>query len=840
MTPSQAIRLHLLGVPSIEGPGKDPAGVLSQPKRLALLAYVAVQGGFVRRDLLVEMFWADSNPEKARRALNQAAHVLRRSLGKDVIRSRGNEELGISPDHVWIDVRAFEAAIAGDRREEAVDLYHGELLGGFNADQFSQDFTHWLETERIRLQRAASGAARHLADVAFHAGDLVSAVAWQRRAVNARPLDETLFRDYLALVDEAGDAAMALREFESFRTRLASEYDLEPARETVRLIEMIRSRRPEVTPAGRPASATPADTAAETPAGHSGAEAPSPAAAPPAPSAGESATPGPQFVRTSVRRLPRYLLVGLVMVPLLLVGWLVWDLTVSEPPPGDARSLAVPNRIAVLYFETTGPNAEDIEYIATGLTSRLIEHLLTYPSLDVVPLHVVRAYRGKTVTRDSLRADLRAALYVSGQVTQNNDGALTVTAELLDSNWKLIWSRTLDFDRSDMVSIEKGMIAAITSELPRIGAEIERHELMRDAASDIADEHVFQAITLREKAQGEVGVHRFDLAASLLSSADSLLVLASTDDRQWAKPWIERARVSASRGFFCMYTGTCEPSGAFRKGVDYANEGIAREPDNADAQETKATLLWTMWIYGTSDTTLLIDAEGAASAAIAIRPRSPRAYNLLSKLYAERGRYEQALTAADDALRLDEFMVQEEEILQSGFEAAFNIHRDSIADVYCTRLELLPTVSFRALSCRLQLVAWSDNEVPDIQAAWAAADRFEQSNDAETARAWRPLTELLVATVIAAAADRDASLADSARHLVDRAMGQHSPANDEPLLYGAAAYARLNDGRSAVELLADYLTNGVRARLRTRDRRWFEGLNIADIGPRTLSPRESH
>ena len=76
------IELHALGTLMLT----DPAGgqlrtVLSRPKRVALLAYIAAMSarGAVRRDKIVGVFWPETSDERARNALSQALYVLRRA-----------------------------------------------------------------------------------------------------------------------------------------------------------------------------------------------------------------------------------------------------------------------------------------------------------------------------------------------------------------------------------------------------------------------------------------------------------------------------------------------------------------------------------------------------------------------------------------------------------------------------------------------------------------------------------------------------------------------------------------------------------------------------------------
>src|SRR6184192_3501559 len=122
------IELSMLGRLSLTGAdGREVRGLLGQPRRLALLAYLAAATpqGFHRRDSLLALFWPELDQEHARAALRQALHVVRDALGA------GAEEIGLAFDHVSCDVGAFERAVAVGQFREALDLYRGDLLEGF-------------------------------------------------------------------------------------------------------------------------------------------------------------------------------------------------------------------------------------------------------------------------------------------------------------------------------------------------------------------------------------------------------------------------------------------------------------------------------------------------------------------------------------------------------------------------------------------------------------------------------------------------------------------------------------------------------------------------------------
>jgi len=238
------IELRMLGRLSLTGAdGREVRGLLGQPRRLALLAYLAAASpqGFHRRDTLLALFWPELDQEHARAALRQALHVVRDALGGDAVTSRGDEEIGLDFAQVSCDVAAFERTLRIGQLEEALDLYRGPLLEGFFISD-APEFERWLETERARLQQAAAGAARALAERSESDDDLTRAVRWTRRSIELAPSDEGLVRSLIALLDRQGDRAGALEAYEVFARRVAAEYDAEPAAETRALVAAVRAR----------------------------------------------------------------------------------------------------------------------------------------------------------------------------------------------------------------------------------------------------------------------------------------------------------------------------------------------------------------------------------------------------------------------------------------------------------------------------------------------------------------------------------------------------------------------------------------------------------------------
>ena len=239
------IEFRLLGALHLtDAQGREVQSLLTRPRRLALLAYLAAATPrrLHRRDSLLPLFWPELDQEHARAALRQALHVVRDALGTDVIVSRGDEEVGLDLQLVSCDVVAFDRAVAAGESREALELYRGNLLEGFFIPE-AGDFERWLEAERARLIHAAARCARELLEQSKAEGDVTAAVDWARRAAQLAPHDEELQRRLITLLDRLGDRAGAVASYEEFARRLAADLETEPAAETKAVITAVRARQ---------------------------------------------------------------------------------------------------------------------------------------------------------------------------------------------------------------------------------------------------------------------------------------------------------------------------------------------------------------------------------------------------------------------------------------------------------------------------------------------------------------------------------------------------------------------------------------------------------------------
>src|SRR5579864_5553879 len=259
------LHLSLLGEPIVKH-GEDTL-TFSTRKALALLVYLAVEGGKHTRKTLSESFWPELDAEHGRAALRATLLVLRKLLerchgpGERAHLQVERDTLGLEQDSSLIlDLRLVESAskqvgrggepLAGQAREallaqleQATRLVRGSFLAGFTLRD-SQFFDDWTRQHReywhLRVHQLFDASSR----LYERAGDGERAIASVSRWLGFDPLNEEGYRRLMQLRFSQGDRAGALRAYADCRDVLAGELQIEPEPETVALAKLIRHTAP--------------------------------------------------------------------------------------------------------------------------------------------------------------------------------------------------------------------------------------------------------------------------------------------------------------------------------------------------------------------------------------------------------------------------------------------------------------------------------------------------------------------------------------------------------------------------------------------------------------------
>ncbi|HEV2582711.1 MAG TPA: AAA family ATPase, partial [Ktedonobacteraceae bacterium] len=268
------LHFALLGPPQVYDGGR--LLVFPSRKSLALLIYLAVEGGVHSRKMLSELFWPESDAVHARGTLRTTLLELREVLAEGTSPADGagpdriphllidRDTLGLDlTSGVSQDLQALLAAweLARDasrtpvklseeaRREQrlqlqgATRLLRGEFLAGFSLHN-APGFDDWARFQREYWHLRMHLVFERLSQWYEEAGEIEQAIATIIRWLALNLLNEDASQRLMRLHFATGNRVAALQAYETLRAALASEIHAEPTPETMALAERIRVTAP--------------------------------------------------------------------------------------------------------------------------------------------------------------------------------------------------------------------------------------------------------------------------------------------------------------------------------------------------------------------------------------------------------------------------------------------------------------------------------------------------------------------------------------------------------------------------------------------------------------------
>ena len=218
-------KLHLLGPPSLELEGK--AVHLATRKALAILAYIAVHREGASRAELASLLWPENAEDQARASLRQELSRLAGVLG-DALQKPNQQVLRFDPEHIEIDLWAFQDAQRQGDAKATLERYRGVFLQGLQLRE-AVEFEDWQAQVQGELQQHYLNALDTLARHEEAAQHLGQALAYRRQAIAADPLAETQYLEAMRLSEQMGDRAGALRLYQTLERVLREELGVEPS-----------------------------------------------------------------------------------------------------------------------------------------------------------------------------------------------------------------------------------------------------------------------------------------------------------------------------------------------------------------------------------------------------------------------------------------------------------------------------------------------------------------------------------------------------------------------------------------------------------------------------------
>ncbi len=250
------LHIHLLGGFSLVS-DDTPITSVEWPRLQSLLTYLVLhRHSRQSRTHLASLLWPDSTETQAHTNLRTLLTRLRQALPNAdtfVHSDRYGLQWQPQPLHAsWtLDVLDFEQALvhaeqaqepSAARRalEEAVALYHGDLLPGC--------YDEWILPERDRLQQAFLQALERLIELQEAERDYDAAISTARRLLGHDPLHEASYRHLMRLYLGSGESASALRIYYRCATILERELATEPSPATQEVYERLRQKSASSAP----------------------------------------------------------------------------------------------------------------------------------------------------------------------------------------------------------------------------------------------------------------------------------------------------------------------------------------------------------------------------------------------------------------------------------------------------------------------------------------------------------------------------------------------------------------------------------------------------------------
>jgi len=216
-------------------------------KTLALLkALFALGPGTVSEQRLLDAFWSDEEGDVAARSLDATVLRLRVLLGDAGAVIQQGGKLRLDLDRVWVDVFAFERALAASEaatrrrdpraralRARAIDLYQGTFLPEDESET-------WTVATRERLRGRFIHALALHGEALEAEGEREGAIAAYLRGIDADPVVESFYQGLMRCYRALDRRTEAIAAYRRLKQILSITLGLAPSAATEQLYQSLR------------------------------------------------------------------------------------------------------------------------------------------------------------------------------------------------------------------------------------------------------------------------------------------------------------------------------------------------------------------------------------------------------------------------------------------------------------------------------------------------------------------------------------------------------------------------------------------------------------------------
>ncbi len=221
-------------------------------KARSIFKYLLAQPGVaVTKDILMDLFWPEADPEAARHNLHQAIHSLRKTLRQSQCETPlilfENDGYRLNPElELHLDFVEFEHHVQAGRRLElagrwmeavreysaAVELYRGDFL----EEDLYED---WPNSRRENLRQVYLELVDQLSEYHFQQGEYSQCITLCQQILALDNCHEEAHRRLMRCYQSQGQRRLALRQYQLCVQALETELEVPPLPETQKLYEQI-------------------------------------------------------------------------------------------------------------------------------------------------------------------------------------------------------------------------------------------------------------------------------------------------------------------------------------------------------------------------------------------------------------------------------------------------------------------------------------------------------------------------------------------------------------------------------------------------------------------------
>ncbi len=532
--------------------------------------------------------------------------------------------------------------------------------------------------------------------------------------------------------------------------------------------------------------------------------------------------------RTAQRR--RSIVVG--ALSLITVSAIALFAVKSRRTPAVPTELPLQSRVAVLPFEMLSPNPT-LTAVAHGLTTDLIDELAQYPALLMISRNGVAPFRNTTLSPDSIARILNVGSLVTGDVRAFGD-SVRVTVRLIEAAGN---AQLATFDvigaLDDVLSVRSAILDSVTDFLrAQLGNQLvaREREVVKDPEAWALSA---QAQSMIERELLTSGTLSATERARKFATADSLLQRASQLDARWTEPYVQQGRLLLLRANLednarftnrdASAASLADPAALRREAVRVAERALERRNSDAKARHLRGKARLELWRTArpVAHDSLRAAAEADFRYAVERRRDMAGAWNDLSMLLQMTGKYAEARTAAEAALKADAFLEQSNAVVARLSFTSLASRRPDEASKWCAYGQQRYPADPRFWGCELTILGWTGSAPADVETAWQLLRNSESRDSLNQLVSGRGTFRMLVAAIAARA-----GLADSARAIVAATRASAtSDAESLQLDYGEAhVQTILGNFERALPLLERYVRANPALRGQVRQSPWFDAL----------------